>query len=155
MKLSALLLALSLLATPTLAVEPSEMLADPVKEARARELSKGLRCVVCRNQNIDDSNAGLARDLRILLRERLAAGDSDAQAVQYLVNRFGDYILLEPPFKLSTYLLWFGPVLLILLGAGGYYMWWRKQPKTAVPFADLTPDDRALLNDILSQKDTA
>jgi len=155
MKLLSLILTLALLGAPTLAVEPSEMLADPVKEARARALSKGLRCVVCRNQNIDDSNAGLARDLRVLLRERLAAGDTDAQAVQYLVNRYGDYILLEPPFKLSTYLLWFGPVLLILLGAGGYYIWWRKQPKSQAPVSDLSADDRALLNDILSQKDTA
>ena len=153
MKHTPLILALILLATPILAVEPSEMLADPAKEARARDLSKGLRCVVCRNQSIDDSNSGLARDLRVLLRERLAAGDSDAEAVQYLVNRFGDYILLEPPLKLSTYLLWFGPVLLILLGSGGYYIWWRKQPKTLAPVADLSADDRALLNDILSQKD--
>lgn len=151
--MKALILLMALLATPALAVEPSEMLADPAKEARARALSKGLRCLVCRNQSIDDSNSGLARDLRVLLRERLAAGDTDAEAVQYLVNRYGDYVLLKPPLKGSTYLLWFGPLLLILLGSGGYFLWWRKQPKTTAPLADLNQSDRALLNDLLSQKD--
>ena len=151
--MKAFLLLIALLASPALAVEPSEMLADPVKEARARELSKGLRCLVCRNQSIDDSNSGLARDLRVLLRERLAAGDTDEEAVQFLVNRFGDYVLLKPPLTLSTTLLWFGPALLILLGAGGYFLWWRKQPKTAAPVPDLTDSDRTLLNEILSQKD--
>jgi cytochrome c-type biogenesis protein CcmH len=147
------LLLVAMLASPAFAVEPSEMLADPVKEARARALSKGLRCLVCRNQNIDDSNSGLARDLRVLLRERLMAGDTDAEAVQYLVDRYGDYVLLKPPLTLSTTLLWFGPALLILFGAGGYYLWWRKQPKTSAPAPKLTDSDRALLNDILSQKD--
>ena len=151
--MKAFILLMALLATPTLAVEPSEMLADPAKEARARALSKGLRCLVCRNQSIDDSNSGLARDLRVLLRERLAAGDTDAEAVQHLVNRFGDYVLLKPPLKGSTYLLWFGPLLLIFLGSGGYFLWWRKQPKTTAPLADLSQSDRALLNDLLSQKD--
>ncbi len=150
MKVFFLLLAL---AGPALAVEPSEMLADPVLEARARVLSKGLRCLVCRNQNIDDSNSGLARDLRVLLRERLTAGDTDAEAVQFLVNRFGDYVLLKPPLTLSTTLLWFGPALLILFGAGGYVLWWRKQPKTPASAPELTDNDRALLNDILSPKD--
>jgi cytochrome c-type biogenesis protein CcmH len=152
MKLISLIFIL-LMPNLSFAVEPSEMLADPVKEARARELSKGLRCLVCRNQSIDDSNSGLARDLRVLLRERLTAGDSDEAAMQYLVNRFGDYVLLKPPFKLSTALLWLGPLLLITFGAGGFYLWWRKQPQTPAPIADLSEDDRALLNDILSKKD--
>ncbi len=104
-----------LLALPAGAVEPDEMLADPVLEARARELSKGLRCLVCQNQSIDDSNAGLARDLRILLRERLTAGDSDAAAVAYIVDRYGDFVLLRPPIKPATYVLWFGPALIFVL----------------------------------------
>jgi cytochrome c-type biogenesis protein CcmH len=113
--LIALVLALSL---PSLAaaVEPDEMLDDPALEARARVISKGLRCVVCQNQDIDSSNAGVARDLRILLRERLVAGDSDEEAVAFIVARYGDYVLLKPPFNGKTIILWFAP--LILLGGG-------------------------------------
>jgi len=153
MKLWSLLSLLLVLALPAQAVEPSEMLADPAKEARARELSKGLRCLVCRNQSIDDSNSGLARDLRVLLRERLAAGDSDEEAVLFLVNRFGDYVLLKPPLKLSTVLLWFGPLLLIFLGSGGFYLWWRKLPDPSLKTDSLDAEDRTLLNTILSEKD--
>lgn len=108
---------LGALAGPALAVEPREVLADPVLESRAREISKGLRCLVCRNESIDESGAGLAHDVRVLLRERLVAGDSDAQAVQAIVDRYGDYVLLKPPVNASTYVLWFGPpVLLVLAG---------------------------------------
>ncbi len=108
-----------MLASPVMAVEPSEMLSNPVLEARARVLSKGLRCLVCQNENIDDSNAGLASDLRILLRERLVAGDTDAQAVQYIVDRYGEFVLLKPTFSKSNLALWLtGPGLLLLGGIG-------------------------------------
>lgn len=108
---------LFLAAAASLAVEPDEMLPDPALEARARELSAELRCLVCQNQSIDDSNAPLARDLRILLRERLAAGDSDAEVKQFLVDRYGTFVLLKPPFNAHTLLLWLTP-LIILAGAG-------------------------------------
>jgi len=102
--------------TIAFAVEPDEILDDPVLEARARALSKEIRCVVCQNQDIDSSNAGVARDLRILVRERLTAGDSDADVLAYLVARYGDYVLFNPPWKPSTYALWLAPGAMILFG---------------------------------------
>lgn len=113
--LLAALLALIALTTPLRAVQPDEVLADPALEARARALSENLRCVVCQNQSIDDSNAPLARDLRILLRERLSAGDSDEEAVDYLVARYGTFVLFSPPVQGNTLLLWFGPALLLII----------------------------------------
>jgi len=112
------LAALMLIALPfaAAAVEPDEMLDDPVLEARAREISKDLRCVVCQNQDIDGSNAGVARDLRLLVRERLVAGDTDQEVLDFVQARYGDYVLLKPPFKPSTYALWLTPVLLVLFG---------------------------------------
>lgn len=110
-----------LLLSPTLAVEPDEMLADPVLEARARALTQELRCVVCQNQSVDDSDAPLARDIRIVVRERIAQGDSDEQARAFIVARYGDFVLLKPPLRSDTLLLWFGPVL--LLGAGLALAW--------------------------------
>lgn len=101
------------------AVEPDEILADPVLEARAREISKDLRCVVCQNQDIDSSNAGVARDLRLLVRERLVAGDSDQQVLDYIHARYGDFVLLKPPFKPETYVLWLTPIALVLIGTFG------------------------------------
>ncbi len=112
--LLALLLSLALF--PALAVEPSEMLDDPVLEARARVISKQLRCVVCQNQSIDESNADLARDMRVLVRNRLLAGESNQQVLDYMVSRYGDFVLLNPPFKMSTYALWFGPGVIVALG---------------------------------------
>jgi cytochrome c-type biogenesis protein CcmH len=100
-----------------LAVEPSEMLKDPALEARARAISAELRCLVCQNQSIDDSNADLAADLRVLIRERLSAGDSDTQAVDYLVARYGEFILLKPQFNWHTALLWLAPPAVLLFGA--------------------------------------
>ncbi len=129
----ALLLALPLMAISAGAVEPDEMLADPVLEARAREISKGLRCLVCQNQSIDDSNAGLARDLRILLRERLTAGDSDAAAVAYIVDRYGDFVLLRPPIKPATYVLWFGPALIFGLAGLLLALALRRRGRRAEP----------------------
>ncbi|MBL1437999.1 MAG: cytochrome c-type biogenesis protein CcmH [Rhodobacteraceae bacterium] len=112
------LLFILMLASPAMAVEPSEMLADPVLEARARVISKGLRCVVCQNENIDDSNAGIAADLRVLVRERLTLGDTDEETMQYVVDRYGEYVLLKPTFFGSNMILWLmGPFLLL---AGGF-----------------------------------
>lgn len=117
----AAMLVAGILAAPlvTLAAEPDEMLADPVLEARAGALSKELRCVVCQNQSIDDSAAPLARDMRLLVRERLTAGDSDAQVKAYLVHRYGNFVLLRPPMQADTLLLWFGPILILIVAAGG------------------------------------
>ena len=133
--LSILLLVLSL-AGAAFAVEPSEMLKDPALEARARAISRELRCLVCQNQSIDDSGADLAHDLRVIVRERLTAGDSDDQVKAYLVARYGDYVLLDPPFKATTLLLWLGPAALLLLGAGGVYLVLRRRPAEAPPPLD-------------------
>ncbi|NOE20461.1 cytochrome c-type biogenesis protein CcmH [Ruegeria atlantica] len=107
----------TLVSQPAFAVEPDEILVDPVLEERARAISKQVRCVVCQNQDIDSSNAGVARDLRLLVRERLVAGDSDQQVMDFLVARYGDYVLFNPPWKPSTYILWVAPI--VILGLGG------------------------------------
>lgn len=110
-----ILLILVFLATPTWAVEPDEILPDPVMESRARVISKGLRCLVCRNENIDSSKAGIAKDLRILVRERLVDGDSNDQVVAYIVDRYGEYVLLKPTFSVKNLIPWLaGPVLFLL-----------------------------------------
>jgi len=141
---------LLLLAAPALAQEPR--LEDPALEARARELQREIRCVVCQNESIDSSQAGIARDLRRLVRERLAAGDSDEAVRQFLVARYGDYVLFRPPLRPGTWLLWFGPGLVLLLGAGGLLLALRRHRRraTAGP-APLDPEEqrrlRALLRD--------
>jgi cytochrome c-type biogenesis protein CcmH len=136
------------------AVEPDEMLADPVLEARARALTSGLRCLVCQNQSIDDSNAELARDLRLLVRERLVAGDSDEQAVAYLVDRYGTFILLEPPVTAATLALWAGPLaLLIAAGAGFATVLRRRSGAPDVPQDMMTKDDKAMVARALAGKD--
>lgn len=109
------------------AVNPDEVLSDPALEARARVISKDVRCVVCQNQSIDDSDAELARDLRVLVRERITAGDSNQQVLDYLVSRYGDFILLNPPFKSSTLFLWLGPILFIVLGLIAVIVFLRRQ----------------------------
>lgn len=115
----ALTLCLALpVAIPAYAVLPDEVLDDPVLEERARDLSAEIRCLVCQNESIDASNAQLARDLRILVRERLVAGDTDQQVLDFLVARYGDYVLLRPPVKGTTALLWFGPAVILLLAGG-------------------------------------
>ena len=110
-----------------LAVDPGEILKDPELEKRARSISKGLRCVVCQNQSIDDSDAQLARDLRILVRNRIIAGDSDTAVVDYVVSRYGDYVLLKPPVKEVTLVLWFGPILITLTGLLCLILFFRRQ----------------------------
>lgn len=104
------------IATPSRALQPDEVLPDRQMERRARDLSAGLRCLVCQNQSIDDSDAPLARDLRLLVRERLKAGDSDAQVKTFVVQRYGDFVLLKPPFKLETLVLWLSPLFVFLAG---------------------------------------
>ena len=111
-----------LLAAPAAAVQPDEMLDDPAKEAQAREVTKGLRCLVCRNESIDDSNADFARTLRLLVRERIAAGDTPEEAEQYVVDRYGEYVLLQPRFTLGNALIWLSGPLLFL---GGGVLAWR------------------------------
>ena len=124
---------LSLLALPALAVEPSEMLKDPALEARAREIGRALRCVVCQNQAIDDSNAEVAHDMRRAVRERLTAGDSDRQVMDFMVARYGDYVLLKPPFKSDTWLLWLGGPLVLLLAGGALLLAARKRRPVEAP----------------------
>lgn len=145
-----LVLIFCLLATPIFAVEPDEILDDPVLEARARDLSKGLRCLVCRNESIDESNADLARDLRLLVRERLVAGDSDAQAIAYIVDRYGEYVLLKPTFTGANLVLWVaGPTMLIIaLGIGAFYVRRRGKPQ---PADGLSEAEQARLSEILKR----
>lgn len=123
---------------PAHAVQPDEILADPKLEARAREVGKELRCLVCQNQSIDDSDADLARDLRVLVRERIVAGDSNQEVIDYVVSRYGDFVLLNPPFKLKTYALWFGPGILILFGMATVFLFFRRRRINDAPVGQET-----------------
>jgi cytochrome c-type biogenesis protein CcmH len=147
-----LILALCLASAPAFAVQPDEILTDPVLEARARELSKGLRCLVCRNENIDESNADLARDLRVLVRERLVAGDSDDEVIAYLVDRYGEYVLLQPTASGENLILWIaGPAMLIVaLGSAVLYLRRRKSAPDTAP-APLSAEEQARLKEILNK----
>jgi len=153
----ALLLAafLALSALPVHAVQPDEVLPDPAMESRARDISKELRCLVCQNQSIDDSNAPLARDLRVLVRERLKAGDSDAGVLSYVTDRYGDYVLLRPPFKATTLVLWIGPFAVLLLGGVATVVFLRGRRGTAagVDTAPLSDDERRRLDALLRKDD--
>ena len=141
------------------AVQPDEVLADPALEARARVLSKELRCMVCQNQSIDDSDAPLARDLRILVRERLQAGDSDQHVIDFLVARYGEFVLLKPRFSAHTALLWLGPVAVLLIGAFGLlvvarrYQTRARSGQTIPTEAKLTPAEETRLSEILHRGD--
>lgn len=146
-----LLLALWLLCAaslPAFAVEPNERLADPALEARARALSQELRCLVCQNESIDESDADLAHDLRVLLRQRIAAGDSDAEAVKFLTDRYGDFVLLKPPVERATYALWFGPPALLLLALASTMLYLRRRKPVAAP-PPLSQAERRRLEDLL------
>lgn len=148
-RLAALLVAL-LLATPAGAVLPEERLEDPALESRARQISRDLRCVVCQNQSIDESDAPLAADLRVLVRERLLAGDSDEEAKAYLVARYGDYVLLKPAFDIGTAVLWLGPLLAVLIGGAGVAVYWKgRSGRAAVEPAPLAADERRRLDALL------
>jgi cytochrome c-type biogenesis protein CcmH len=136
------------------AVQPDEIMADPVKELRARDLSRELRCMVCQNQSIDDSEAPLARDLRLLVRERIAAGDSDAQVIDFLVARYGEFVLLKPRLEPHTLLLWLLPPL--ALAGGGFALWMhsRRRAKSAtagdLSLSKLTADEEARLERLIA-----
>jgi cytochrome c-type biogenesis protein CcmH len=127
------------------AVLPDEVMSDPVKEERARTLSRELRCMVCQNQSIDDSEAPLARDLRLLVRERIAAGDSDVQVIDFLVARYGEFVLLKPRFERQTWLLWL--VTPVALSGGALVLWIyaRRRPKSGAGTLPLTPEEEARL----------
>jgi cytochrome c-type biogenesis protein CcmH len=153
---AALALGWASLALPALAVEPDEILDDPALEARAREISAGLRCLVCQNESIDASSADLAKDLRILVRERLVAGDSDDEVRAFMVARYGDFVLLKPPVKPETYVLWFGPAAILLAGAFGVAVYIRRRrPQRAQAEAGdaLSSAERARLERLLSGTD--
>lgn len=147
----ALFLALMLaLASPALAVQPDEVLPDPVMEERARDISAGLRCLVCRNESIDESNATLARDLRLLVRERLVAGDSDEEVVSFIVDRYGEYVLLRPTLTGSNIVLWLMPALLLVLGAGLSVVYVRRRAQSPAPTETaLSAEEEARLKDLL------
>lgn len=147
-----LVLALGLLAGPALAVEPSEMLKDPALEARAREIGRALRCVVCQNQAIDDSNAEVAHDMRRAVRERLAAGDSDEGVLAFMVARYGDYVLLKPPFKAGTWFLWLGGPLVLLLAGGALLLAARRRRAASTAPAPLSEEERAKVDSLLEAR---
>jgi cytochrome c-type biogenesis protein CcmH len=147
------LLFILLTSLPALAVQPDEILKDATLEARARTISKELRCLVCQNQSIDDSDAPLARDLRILVRERLSAGDSGKQTIAFVVRRYGDFVLLRPPFKSSTLILWLGPVLILISGMAGIAIWHRRRRTASAGLgAPLSDDERARIDTLLAGK---
>ncbi len=145
-----LVLTLILAAAPAFAVNPDEMLSNPALEARARTLSAELRCMVCQNQSIDDSNADLAKDLRLLVRERITGGDSDEQVLNYIVSRYGEFVLLKPRFSLRTLLLWGAPVLLILAGGVSLIVFARKRAGKPTG-SKLTAEEQARLAELLEK----
>ncbi|HEU6442627.1 MAG TPA: cytochrome c-type biogenesis protein [Microvirga sp.] len=134
------------------AVQPDEVLKDPALEARAREISAGLRCLVCQNQSIDDSDAQLAKDLRLLVRERLVAGDTDQQVHDFLVQRYGEFVLLKPTFSAHNMLLWLAPVLVLLMGGIGAYTALRRRPQAA---ETLSEEEQRALEALLKQDRSA
>jgi cytochrome c-type biogenesis protein CcmH len=155
-----LLVAATALASPVLAVQPDEVMADPAQEARARALSRELRCMVCQNQSIDDSDAPLARDLRLLVRERIAAGSTDNQVMDFLVARYGEFVLLKPRVEGHTLILWLVPPLALL--GGGFALWFYNRRRTQVAAAAgeaallrLTPEEEARLAKLIADEEQA
>ncbi|MCO5159879.1 MAG: cytochrome c-type biogenesis protein CcmH [Mesorhizobium sp.] len=146
-----LLLALQPLAA--LSVTPDEVLADPALEARARAISAGLRCMICQNQSIDESDAALAKDLRVLVRQRLVAGDTDEEVIAYVVSRYGEFVLLKPVFSWRNALLWGTPVLLLAIGGGYLFVAARRRRRVAVgEVASLTDDEKTALAEALRRE---
>lgn len=145
--------ALLALATPALAVDPSEMLPDPRQEHRAQALGKELRCLVCQSESIEDSNADLAKDLRIIVRERIASGDTDQQVMKFVVDRYGDYVLLNPPFKASTLVLWIGPFALFAIGVAVVFGFYRRRAAQAPSLqpAPLSAEEKRRLDALLKE----
>ncbi len=144
-----LALILALIAAPALAVNPDEVLDDPELEARARGISAELRCVVCRGENIDESNATIARDLRLLVRERLVAGDSDDEVIAYLVERYGEYVLMKPTVDGANVLLWWAGPGLLLVAAVGAGLYLRRRSRADEPAARLSPEEEARLSELM------
>ena len=151
LRLALLAACIGLAPAASFAVQPGEMLADPALEKRARELSAELRCLVCQNQSIDDSSAPLARDLRLVVRERLVAGDSNEQVMNYVVARYGEFILLRPPFRPGTLLLWLTPLVALVGGLAWMLVGWRRRRlQGAIPAtAPLSEDERRALEKVL------
>jgi cytochrome c-type biogenesis protein CcmH len=143
--------AMLLASVPARAVQPDEILSDPVLEARARNLSKELRCMVCQNQSIDDSDAPLARDLRVLVRERLVAGDSDAAVLDFLTARYGEFVLLKPRLAPHTAVLWLAPFIVVLLGALGVVAFLRRRRAEVAAPAPLSADEQRRVAELLKQ----
>ena len=151
-----LLLALILsLQAQAWAIQPDEILTDSALEARARVIGKNLRCLVCQNQSIDDSDADLARDLRVLVRQRLTAGDSDEQVEQFVVNRYGDYVLLNPPFKAETLALWLGPIALFIVAIGTAVSFYRRRDVKPIAVKALNAGEKKRLADLMKMETTA
>lgn len=146
------ILLLFVLVTPALAIQPDEILEDKLLEERARVISKELRCLVCQNQSIDDSDAPLARDLRVLVRERLQAGESDEKVIKFVVDRYGDFVLLRPPIKASTLALWISPIAILIVGVILLLMRFRKQEKnTPVKVEPLSSEETKKLEAALGK----
>ena len=135
------------------AVQPDEIMSDPAKETRARDLSRELRCMVCQNQSIDDSDAPLARDLRLLVRERIATGDSDSQVIDFLVARYGEFVLLKPRISAHTLLLWLAPFAAVVLGGGALIVFLRRRANEPQARAQeqLTPSEQARVSELLKE----
>lgn len=135
------------------AVEPSERLADPALEARARVVSSQLRCLVCQNESIDESGADLAHDIRMFVRERLITGESDAAVIQAVVDRYGSFVLLKPPIEPATYVLWYGPPALLGIGLLGTLIWLKRRQLTQAETAPLTADEARRLDGLIREND--
>jgi cytochrome c-type biogenesis protein CcmH len=135
------------------AFEPNEVLSNPEQEARARAITQELRCLVCQNESIDASNAPLARDLRVLVRERIKAGDTDEQVVDYIVARYGRFVLLRPPVEPATYIVWFGPFVLLIIGLTGAFFYARRgRSEAGTGQASLSPDEQRRLKELTKEQ---
>ncbi len=153
-----LALAVLLSTSPVWAVEPDEMLKDPVLEQRARDVSKDLRCVICQNQSIDDSDSGIAKKMRLLVRDRITKGDSNQQVKDYLVSRYGDFVLLKPPMKAKTLFLWFGPLLMVVIGLLGIIFYYRRRSRLSAEqsgAAPLNAQEQERLNALLKEENNS
>ena len=146
--------ALVLVSVVARAVEPDEILKDPAQEARAREITRELRCVVCQNQSVDDSDAPLAKDIRVLVRERIAAGESDDAVKDFIVQRYGQYVLLRPPFAMDTALIWIGPFALFAIALGTALLFLRRDRDDASQPKPLTPEEESRLDARLQEDRT-
>jgi cytochrome c-type biogenesis protein CcmH len=135
------------------AVEPSERLANPALEARARTISGELRCLVCQNESIDESGADLAHDIRLFVRERLTAGDTDTQTIQAVVNRYGAFVLLKPPVEPATYVLWYGPPILVVAGLVGTFLWLRRRQAASADTVPLSAEETSRLDGLMQEND--